>query len=238
MEQLPSKKQKPQLQPLRQALYADAPVLITKAISRINLDKLEQQQEQRNRLENEIEYWRHRYRKEMRKPLGQRSDLDFIIRKGSELSNFLKALPQLPQLRALAEEDEQGVVDELQLLIIWLLDNLNISNSLTTNQIEGIAVLILEEYGAMRLEDVALVMRNAIKGAYGVIYNRLDAAIVLDWLNKHNANLQECRAQVQLNNHLRTKERNDALEIKDSAQKALALRLLYGKVNIDNSKKK
>ncbi len=174
----------------------------------------------------------------MRKPLGQRSDLDFIIRKGSELSNFLKALPQLPQLRALAEEDEQGVVDELQLLIIWLLDNLNISNSLTTNQIEGIAVLILEEYGAMRLEDVALVMRNAIKGAYGVIYNRLDAAIVLDWLNKHNANLQECRAQVQLNNHLRTKERNDALEIKDSAQKALALRLLYGKVNIDNSKKK
>lgn len=163
----------------------------------------------------------------MRKPESERRDLDFILRRGSELSNSLKALPQLPPLRALAEQDELSTIDELQLLIIWLLENLNISNTLSAEQIENIAVLILEEYGGMRLEDIALVMRSAIKGAYGTIYNRLDAAIILDWLNKHQLELQERRAQAQLNNHLRTKERNDALEIKDSAEKSEALRMQY-----------
>lgn len=201
---------------------------MTKAISSLNVTRIEEQQAEVDRLTKELTTWRQKYRREIRKENPSETQLEYIIRKGSEVSNSLQALPQLPPLRAMANENELEVIEEIQLLLIWLVENLNISNTLTAEQLENIASLILHEYGAMRLEDVAMVMRGAIKGSYGVIYNRLDAAIILDWFRQHAELLQDIRHRRQMDIYMSTKERNnEPIEIQQSAEMSAALIFLH-----------
>lgn len=198
------------------------PADIAKAISRISLDKLEQARAETDRLESELTYWRGRYRRETDPERRQ-----LIKQRGEAVSSYLQTVPQFPPLRALAQHDELSARDEIALLIIWLLEQLNISNTLSEAQIESISALILEEFGWLRLEDLAIVMRSAIKGEYGLIYNRLDGAIILDWLRRYAEALMERRHLEKVEAHMRSKERNDATRYHDSAKMSEALRFLY-----------
>jgi hypothetical protein len=169
-----------------------------------------------------LTYWRARYKQE-----ADPARRAYITKRGQEVAAYLHTVPQFPPLRALAQHDEMGARDEIALLLIWLLEQLNISNTLTEAQIESISALVLEEFGWLRLEDLAIVMRSAIKGEYGLIYNRMDGAIILDWLRRYADALKERRHLEKVEAHMRSKERSDATRYHDSAQMSEALRYLY-----------
>lgn len=144
----------------------------------------------------------------MKKPEAQRDKeaLERIIATGLEIRATIDTMPERPPLRALAQVDEGDAVFQIGSLICWLMEQLNISNSLTENQIETAALLIIESFPGFRLEDVALVMRNALKGQYGSLYNRLDVSIILEWCGKHQDNLNTERQARQYNAYLAQKE--------------------------------
>lgn len=222
MEQLPSKSNKLPALPLRHALETGDTAALTRSITKINIDRIEQQQRDRDRIESELSYLRTKYRQ-----AEDEQQRELITKRGTALKAAIEAMPEFPPLRALAQQNEAATIDEIQLLICWLLDNLNIANGMTPEQIETSAVLILEEYGGLRLEDVAHVLRQALKGAFGIIYNRLDAQTMLQWLGQHADELQQTRHEYQLNEYLRTKDRSDALEFRHRAGDVQAMRDLY-----------
>ena len=46
--------------------------------------------------------------------------------------------------------------------------------------------LILEDYYFLKPEDIRLCFRNAMKGYYGRVYNRIDGQIILSWLKQYS----------------------------------------------------
>lgn len=79
------------------------------------------------------------------------------------------------------EESEGGLIA----LLGWLQSQLNVFAPMTADQLEACAAEIAASFGGLRLEDVAVCFRAGLRGEHGELTNRLDAAIVLGWLRRH-----------------------------------------------------
>lgn len=62
----------------------------------------------------------------------------------------------------------------------------NASNTMNDAQVAMTTDLIIEEYPYFKIDDLKLVFRNAMKGRYGEIYNRLDGSVIMRWLKQYN----------------------------------------------------
>lgn len=58
-------------------------------------------------------------------------------------------------------------------------------------QVTDCALMILNDYPQLKIDDVALCFTKAKKGEYGQIYDRLDSAVVFGWLNRFMADKDE-----------------------------------------------
>jgi len=67
------------------------------------------------------------------------------------------------------------MVDDLQ-------KSIQLTQAMTPFQIDVAADIICKEYYYLKLEEVRLCFTNAISGKYGKIYNRIDAAVICEWL--------------------------------------------------------
>lgn len=73
-------------------------------------------------------------------------------------------------------------------MALWIDDLqsfLNISAKMNRFQIIETCSMILEDFYALNLADVRLVMTRAKKGQYGALYGRLDGQIVYQWFAKY-----------------------------------------------------
>lgn len=80
--------------------------------------------------------------------------------------------------------------DELVIscMALWIDDLqsfLNISAKMNRFQIIETCSMILEDFYALNLADVRLVMTRAKKGQYGALYGRLDGQIVYQWFAEY-----------------------------------------------------
>ena len=75
--------------------------------------------------------------------------------------------------------------------VVLLLDEVvgffNVGNTMDASQVAVTTDLIIEEYPYFQLDDLNLAFRNAMKGRYGEVYNRLDGLVVMGWLKKYEA---------------------------------------------------
>ena len=101
-----------------------------------------------------------------------------------------------PTLSAVtASSGEMATRAVVVLLLKEALDFCNTTQTMSDMQVAVTADLIIEEYPYFKLDDLKLAFRNAMKGHYGEVYNRLDGSIILGWLKKYN--LERCaRADV------------------------------------------
>ena len=73
-------------------------------------------------------------------------------------------------------------------MALWIDDLqsfLNISAKMSRFQIIEPCYMILEDFYAINLADVRLVMTRAKKGQYGALYGRLDGQIVYQWFAEY-----------------------------------------------------
>lgn len=59
-------------------------------------------------------------------------------------------------------------------------------NSQGNDQVPVIAELIMEEYHFLTVADIRCCFRMAMKSKFGVVFDRLDGAVILEWLNKYD----------------------------------------------------
>lgn len=175
---------------------------ISKAVIETNIEKIEAAVQTRLQLESDLQYLRIKWKGAS---LEARPGIEEEAR---SLIATIEAMPEFPPLTALARrEGTQEVLDDLAILLSWFNDQLNITNKLNADQIEVVALTIMGEYGhLLRLEDLAACLRRALKGEYGQIYARLDAAVVLDWLNRYETDLTRDRINRADDRHANLKE--------------------------------
>lgn len=212
---------------------------ITKVITKLKTEDLEEAAAYKDRLTLELNELRRKYLA-LKKKGSDTHMLAKIERQGLDLVATIEKIPQHPPLRVLQKQDEDLTVQSVGELICWLIENLNVSNSMTANQIETAAHMIIEQCGHLRIEDIAIVMREALQGRYGTLYNRLDVSMILEWLEKYSSDLQQQRHQKQMDKYMNNKEsRHEVQRTSDAdiaSERAVHIKYILENTNINNGK--
>lgn len=79
----------------------------------------------------------------------------------------------------------------LVVMVGELANAFNIGKNMSAAQVTDCALMILNDYPQLKIDDVALCFTKAKKGEYGQIYDRLDSAVVFGWLNRFMADKDE-----------------------------------------------
>jgi len=61
--------------------------------------------------------------------------------------------------------------------------------------------LIIEEYPYLKLDDLKLCFKNAMKMKYGNIYNRIDGQVIMSWFRAYNKERCAVADNQSWNNH-------------------------------------
>lgn len=80
----------------------------------------------------------------------------------------------------------------------------NTGQNMNQDQIVNLTEIILEDYYYMKLDDLKLCFKNAMKGKYGQTY-RMDASVILGWLEKYTEERLNEADNVSYENHTSTK---------------------------------
>ena len=71
-------------------------------------------------------------------------------------------------------------------LLADALEFFNATETMSDTQAATTVDLIIEEYPYMKLDDIKLCFKNAMKMKYGKIYNRIDGQVIMSWLKEYN----------------------------------------------------
>jgi hypothetical protein len=96
---------------------------------------------------------------------------------------FQSHVPTLAYIRAKAGEAAARAA--ITIIVKQYTQLFSVSEPMEEIQIAITSDLILEDFYYMQLDDLVVCFRNAIKGRYGKIYNRIDPSIVIAWLKQY-----------------------------------------------------
>lgn len=161
--------------------------------------RLEKEEDKRLALENEL----LALRRSWQKCPDHRPEIEG---KAEAVRLNMSLIPTRPTLRQAHNQDPQRIADDLTLLFCWVNDQVNVTAGITEIQMESAAQLIIETYPWLRLEDVAIAMRNGITGRYTHIFNRIDPALLLSWIGQYAEELIDMRLEKAYARHANTKE--------------------------------
>jgi hypothetical protein len=192
---------------LRLALSQDDKVTALKKVSGLTVGKIiearetwfsiEQDLKSRREMLKEVEKDKKR---ENRKALIKafKADIEAIETK-------LSKTVYLPLLIELRRDNEAELTDTLQLMIIDVVKFYHTSEKMDQAQIYETAFRISDTFKGLTLEDVALCFYRAKAGEYGTVFNRIDGAVIMDWLHKYQDKMQAIGMEKQLQLHLQSK---------------------------------
>lgn len=89
-------------------------------------------------------------------------------------------------LSGLRKADEAAYLKTIGLLLLRTMELLNATNSLTTAQIADLTVRISKQYYYFRLDELVYVLDRGAQGEYGRDYNRVDAGLIMGWLEQYD----------------------------------------------------
>lgn len=122
-----------------------------------------------------------------------------------KLETKLSKTMYLPMLIELSRHNEEELLDTLQLMVLDVVKYYHTTEKMTEPQIYETAFRIVDAFKGLTLEDVALCFHQAKSGLYGGVYNRIDGAVLLDWLHKYQDKMQAAGIQREMSRHLQGK---------------------------------
>jgi hypothetical protein len=108
-----------------------------------------------------------------------------IVRAQSNLT-IQSAMAQEHQISFLRKENERVLEYVISLLIETLAMQFNVKESFSGLQIVDCTLSVLEKYWYLRPEEIMYVFKQGKLGAYGPVYNKLDAPTILTWIHKYD----------------------------------------------------
>lgn len=115
----------------------------------------------------------------------------------------------MPAIATLRREKGEAVARAVLVLILNdMLNFFNAGNDMNDTQVATTVDFILEEYPYMKTDDITLCFRNAMKGKYGNLYNRIDGQVIMGWLRAYNS--ERCMAaQATSENESKTRKQGE-----------------------------
>ena len=102
---------------------------------------------------------------------------DIIISKRKGISGIVKDLGR--------DRGELYVKALLTEAIIDLSEFFNVQNNFSERQVVSTVNIIREKYYYFKPDDFKLCFKEAMKGTYGKVYNRLDGSLIMEWLESY-----------------------------------------------------
>lgn len=103
----------------------------------------------------------------------------------------------------LAADNPTPIIGTLAILLNTAQSKLNIGKPMTIEQLEYTAVDIVNTYKhSLTIDDIAICLKQGIRGYYGIVYDKLDAAVIHDWLAKYNAERKRIIHERNHNNYI------------------------------------
>lgn len=189
------------------------PALITQTISSISQARLEKELRHREELEAQLVALRSSWKKV---PTA-RTDIE---KKAAEVQAWLDRLPNRPTIRQAYRENPVRITDDIILLLCWLHEQVNINAGMNEIQMEQCALSLIHNYPTLRLEDLAIIIRNAVAGKYGDVFNRIDVIVVNRWALEYWTDLNEQRVERAYARHASSKEDPTARRGSQEAEEA------------------
>lgn len=182
------------------------PLQLHRSIAALNIEDIDDKELRKTELSKEIRVFKRNLLFVEQNMDGQTELINTLSDTISELEQQYLSIPEYRRLASLRKTDETKVTDEVILLICWLQSQLNVSQNMNEIQIEMLAIDIVQTYSALRLEDISACFKFGLKGVYGKIYERIDAAVLHGWLVAYSINRHDSAAERNLNLHYGTKE--------------------------------
>jgi hypothetical protein len=94
-----------------------------------------------------------------------------------------KTSPALSEVRK--NKGEQTALGVLVALMDECQQYFNLQQPMNAQQLMLTAELIMEEYYYLRIEELRMCFRMAMKGEFGPVYNRIDGQVFFEWIMKY-----------------------------------------------------
>lgn len=94
-----------------------------------------------------------------------------------------KTSPMLVQIKN--EKGQQAAVGVLVAMMDSCQQYFNLQQPMQPMQLALTAELIMEDYYYLRVEELQLCFRMAMKGEFGPLYNRIDGQVFFEWIKKY-----------------------------------------------------
>lgn len=164
-------------------------------LAKLNLDDVRRVQERRHQIENEA----LRAQRGMRNAVysfdqgsmtqAESNDAwEQHRQRGAALYEELKALPEYPSIAAQRIRDEQGIIDDVTIILGWFQSQINVTNAMGDDQMQAAATDIVLSHGHLLLEELVVILRSAIRGDFGEVFNRIDVATIHRYIKKWEKN--------------------------------------------------
>lgn len=96
---------------------------------------------------------------------------------------------QVSKLKSVdADADADDTFQAICLGITAACQYFNIGKNMNVIQVNMTAELILEQYWYLKLEEILLVFKNAMKLKYGKLFDRIDGGVIMGWISEYDIN--------------------------------------------------
>jgi hypothetical protein len=99
------------------------------------------------------------------------------------IASVLDATP-IAELKRQLPGKEDAIEKFLATQIQLLIESVNVTQNIEPHQVPGIAKTLIELFPVESLEDFVLCFKRGALAMYGPLYNRLDASVLCEWMQK------------------------------------------------------
>lgn len=123
-------------------------------------------------------------------------------------------IPNEKRIPALAETDMRGTVTSIAVGITLAMESLNLKRSMTPIQVVDLAEAIVEDakMDSIAVEDVLLFLQKLTRGAYGELYEGMDAVKFMHKFNQYRDERWEEAIRIRDEQHEQYKQEGGARE--------------------------
>ncbi len=104
------------------------------------------------------------------------------------------------------EKGQQAAINVMVAMMDACQQYFNLQQPMNAQQLSLTAELILEDYYYLRIDELQICFRMAMKGEFGPLYNRIDGQVFFEWIKKYmtkrGAITERIQQEKQTNNNI------------------------------------
>jgi hypothetical protein len=108
----------------------------------------------------------------------------------------LKTSPTLAEIRK--DKNQQATVNIMVAMMDMCQQYFNLQQPMNAQQLALTAELMLEDYYYLRVDELQVCFRMAMKGEFGPLYNRIDGQVFFEWIRKFMTKRQAISERINL----------------------------------------